>query len=103
MNRVIQTSEVLGSVELPEGAREVCASADAGYDETDGRLVVELTAFLRPTGLQVKEQSLRADWLPADETVTESVARNECHDVAREIFHRWVRQVRKAAPRLHSA
>jgi hypothetical protein len=101
MKRVIDTSEVLGTVETPEGNCEVCASAEAGFDEPAGRLAVKLEAFLRPTGLLVKERHFRADWLPENETVTESVAREECHDVAREIFHRWVRKVREAAPQLH--
>ena len=101
MKRVIDTSEVLGTVEVPEGVCEVCASADAGFDEEAGRLVVKLAAFLRPTDLLVKERHFRADWLPKNETVTESVAREECHEMAQEIFHRWVRKVRKSAPKLH--
>jgi hypothetical protein len=101
MKRIIDTSEVLGTVKMPEGACELCASADASFDETAGRLVTKLEAFLRPADLLVKERHFRADWLPTDETVTESVAREECHEVAREIFHRWVRKVREAAPRLH--
>ena len=101
MKRVIDTSEVLGTVEVREGTCEVCASADASYDEAAGRLVVQLESFLRPTGLLVKERHFRADWLPANETVTESVAGEECHDVAREIFNHWVRRVRAAAPQLH--
>jgi hypothetical protein len=101
MKRIIDTSEVLGTVEVPEGASELCASAEASFDEEAGRLLVKLEAFLRPTGLLVKERRFRADWLPKNETVTESVAREECHEVAREIFHRWVRKVREAAPQLH--
>ena len=101
MKRVIDTSEVLGTVETPEGTCELSASADAGFDEAAGRLVVKLEAFLRPADLLVKERRFRARWLPENETVTESVAREECHDVAREIFHRWVRKVREAAPQLH--
>jgi len=101
MKRVIDTSEVLGTVETPEGTCEVCASADAGFDEETGRLVLKLEAFLRPTDLLAKERHFRAHWLPANESVTESVAREECHDMAREIFHRWVRKVREAAPQLH--
>ena len=88
MKRIIDTSEVLGTVEVPEGASELCASAEASFDEEAGRLLV-------------KERRFRADWLPKNETVTESVAREECHEVAREIFHRWVRKVREAAPQLH--
>jgi hypothetical protein len=100
MKRVIDTSEVLGTVELPQGTCEVCASADANFDEETGRLAVKLEAFLRPKDLLVKERHFRADWLPKNEAVTESVAREECHEVAREIFHRWVRKVRESAPKL---
>ena len=101
MKRVIDTSEMLGTVEVREGTCEVCASADASYDEAAGRMVVRLESFLRPVGLRVKERHFRADWLPANETVSESGAREECHDVAREIFQLWVRKVREAAPQLH--
>ena len=101
MKRIIDTSEVLGTVEVPQGLCELCASADASFDEGAGRLVVNLEAFLRPTDLLVKERHFRADWLPKNETVTETVTREECHEMAREIFHRWVRKVREAAPQLH--
>ena len=101
MKRVIDTSEVLGTVEVPEGMCEVCVSADASHDEEAGRLVVKLEAFLRPAGLLVKERHFRADWLPSNETVTESVGREESGEMAREIFHGWVRKVREAAPPLH--
>ena len=101
MKHVIDASEVLGTVEGPEGVCELCASADASFDEEKRQLAVKLEAFLRPTDLLVKERHFRADWLPKNETVTESVAREECHEVAREIFHRWVRKVRESAPKLH--
>jgi len=102
MKRIIDTSEVLGTVELPEGACELCASADAGFQEEAARLVVKLETFLRPTDLVTKERHFRADWLPQNETVTESVDLDECRGMAREIFQRWVRKVRAAAPKLHS-
>ena len=101
MKRIIDTSEALGPVETPQGSLELCATAEASYDEEAGRLVVQLGAFLRPIGLLVKEQHSRANWLPENETIKESVAREECHEVAREIFQRWVRKVREAAPPLH--
>jgi hypothetical protein len=103
MKRVIDTSEVLGTVELPEGVWEVCATADAGYDESAGRLVVNLDAFLRTTDLRQKERRLSADWLPQKETIRESLNRDECHPVAVDIFYRWVRRVRQAAPALHQS
>ncbi len=101
MKRVIDTSEVLGTVETPEGLREVCVSADANYDEDAGRLVMKLEAFLRNTDLVTKEKRFTTDWLPKPETVCESVGPDETVEMAREIFHRWVRKVREAAPKLH--
>lgn len=103
MKRVIDTSEVLGTVETAEGPCEVYVSADAGFDEARGRLVVKLEAFLRPTDLLAKERHFRADWLPKNETVMESVGPEETVELARDIFHRWVRKVREAAPPLHHA
>ena len=64
MKRIIDTSEVLGTVEMPAGVCELCASADAGFDEAAGRLVVKLAAFLRPTDLLAKERHFRAGWTP---------------------------------------
>ena len=101
MKRVIDTSETLGVIETPEGARELCVSADAQYDDTAGRLVVKLEAFLRNTDLVTKEKHFTSDWLPKPETVRESVGPDETVEMAREIFHRWVRKVRDAAPALH--
>jgi hypothetical protein len=101
MQRIIDTSEVLGTVRMPRGLCELCGSAEASFDEEAGRLVVKLKAFLRSTDLLVREKHFRADWLPKDETVTESVAREECHEVARDIFQRWARKVREAAPLAH--
>jgi len=101
MKRVIDTSEALGEVETPKGRRELCVAADASYDEAAGRLVVKLEAFLRNTDLVTKEKHSTADWLPQPETVCESVGPEETVELAREIFHRWVRKVREAAPPLH--
>ena len=101
MKWIIDTSEVLGTVEVPEGLCELCASAVASFDEAAGRVVVNLGAFLRPTDLLAKERHFDADWLPKNETITESVAREECHEVARDILNRWGRKVREAAPQLH--
>ena len=102
MKRVIDTSEVLGTVDLPSGTCELCAAAEANYDEEKNRLVVRLNSFLRTTDLRSKEKRLSANWLPKPETVTESVGSEETLEVARDIFHRWVRKVREAAPSLHS-
>ena len=101
MKRIIDTSEALSTVETPEGLCELCASADATFDEEANRLVMKLESYLRPNDLLTKERRFRAGWLPGNETIIESVALEECREMAREIFHRWVRKVGEAAPQLH--
>jgi hypothetical protein len=103
MKRVIDTTEVLGTVDMPEGKFEVCAAAEANFDEEGNRLVVRLSATLRSTDLLGKEKKMSASWLPVTETVTESVGASESHDLSREIFHRWVRKVRQVTPALHGS
>ena len=100
MKRVTDTTKVLGTVELPQGRCEVCASADAKYDEEATRLEVKMDAFLRTTDLLTKERRFPADWLPKPETVRETVGPDETVEMAHDIFHQWVRRVRQAVPAL---
>ena len=103
MRRIIDTSEVLGLLDTREGEQEICVAANADYDETTATLFVKLEAFLRNPDVRGKETRSRAEWLPKPETVRESVGPEEALDVARDIFHRWARKVRQAAPSLHAA
>jgi hypothetical protein len=98
----MDTSEVLGTADRREGPCEVCASADARYDDEHGHLVVNLDSFLRTTDLRAKERRLTADWLPAKQSVTESVGPDEASEMARDIFHRWVHKVRQAMAQGHA-
>jgi hypothetical protein len=100
MKRVVETSEVVGTVEMPDGECEVCASAVAEYDEEAGRLVTNLDSFLRTTDLRKRERRLAAEWLPRPQTVTEGVGPEETVEVAKEVFHRWVAKVRDSTPAL---
>lgn len=102
MKRVIDSSEILGTVDTSGGASEVCATACAEYDPETSRLAVKLDSFLRTTDIRAKEQRFTAVWLPNSEVVTESVGLGEAPELAREIFHRWVRKVRPATPMLHN-
>ncbi|HVY71002.1 MAG TPA: hypothetical protein VHH73_13805 [Verrucomicrobiae bacterium] len=103
MKRIIDTSQILGTVELPDGLREICATAVASYDEASRHLVTRLDSFLRATGSRVEERHVSAPWLPPAETLTETAEPEEAPDLAREIFHRWVAKVRQSAPSIHSA
>ena len=102
MKRIIDTSEILGIVETAEGTRELCVSADANYDENAAQLIVKLDGFLRNADLLSKEKRFPADWIPKPEIIRESVGPDETLEMARDIFHRWVRKVKDAAPSLTS-
>jgi len=103
MKRIIDAIENVGRVDSPEGELEVCAAATATYDEGKNRLTVALDCFLRTTDIRTKEKRFPADWLPKAETITESVGPDDTYELSREIFHRWVRKVREAAPSLQQA
>ena len=103
MKRIINTSEILGTVDTPDGVCEVCASAEANYDDLAGLLTVQLDSFLRTTDIRAGERYVFADWLPGSETITEPVKPDETIETAHDIFHRWDRKVRRVAPMLQSA
>ena len=100
MKRVIDTIEVLGQLQMPEGPCEVCAVAEANYNEETAKLVITLEAFLRTTNLRTKERQFQAEWLPKMQTVCESASPDEAGQMARDVFHRWVRKVRESVPSL---
>lgn len=102
MNNILNTTEIVGTVELPQGDFEVCACADASYDQEGNSLVVRLDANLRPCATNDKTTDGQAIWLPKKQSVTEHVAIDEAGEVARDIFKRWVRKIRESAPGLRS-
>jgi len=98
MKRIIATSEIIGSFTRDEREFEVCAIAEANFDESKSQLVVALDSFLRPVNLCAKEKHLLADWLPKKQNVNESVSPGEAPELAKDIFHRWVGKVRRSVP-----
>jgi len=93
-----EISEVIGTFERDGKPVEVCVTAISQFDRDAGRLEVTLDAFLRPVDLLHAESHERAAWLPARETVRESVAWEEASALTRDIFQRWVRKVRSVIP-----
>lgn len=95
--------ETVGIIETPKGSHELCAAADATYEESTHKLVIALDAFLRPVDFRIKEEHYRAPWMPKSETISEGVDSEDSGALARDIFHRWVAKVRESAPSLHRA
>ena len=98
MKRIISTSEIIGSFTRGENEFEVCATAEADFDEAKSQLLLELDSFIRPVDIRSKEKHLPTDWLPKKQRLKESVSQDEAVTLAKEIFHRWVGKVRQSVP-----
>jgi hypothetical protein len=98
MKRIFSSSQIIGRFTQEQKDFEVCATADANFNEGPSQLVMELDSFVRPLNLRAKEKHLKAGWLPKSQRIKESVSLEEAPDLARDIFHRWVRTVRQAIP-----
>ena len=101
MSHILNTTEIVGTIQLPQGKFELCALGDATYKQSSTSLVVGLEANLRPC-LGSETVPVKPEWMPAPQTVTEHVAIEEAAELARDIFRRWVRKVREAAPGLRA-
>ena|SRR2546427_9006005 len=100
MNKIISSSEIIGSFTQGKREIEVCATGEADFDDTKAQLQIELDSFIRAVDIRVKEEHLAAEWLPKKQTLRESVSREEAPELAKEIFHRWVCKVRQSVPLL---
>jgi hypothetical protein len=98
MKRILSTSEIIATYSNGEKEFEVCATAEANYDEQGEAAIVELDCFIRPVDIEAKEQHLIESWLPTPQHFKESVSRSEASSLARDIFHRWVVKVRQSIP-----
>jgi hypothetical protein len=98
MKRILSTIEIIGSFARDDHEFEVCASAEAGFDEVKSQLLLDLDSFVRPVDNRSKEKHLPAGWLPRKECLKESVSEEDAVSLAREIFHRWVGKVRRSVP-----
>jgi hypothetical protein len=100
VNPIYSSIEIVEVFAPERGECEVCATAEAAFDEAQSRLTVSLDSFLRPVNLRLKESRESADWLPPKQTVREKVSREEAVALAQDIFHRWVGKVRQSIPSL---
>ena len=95
MESVISISEVVDTRVNHTGPVEICAAIQGAYDRARSQLVAQLDSYLQQPPLT---ERYRPKWLPAAETLREHVPKDEAAEVARDMFHGWVRRVRKAIP-----
>ena len=97
MKQILSTSEIVRNLDLEIEPKELCATAEAGYDEDESMLVIKLDAFVRQVHHTGPDICTRPDWLPKQEILREGVDPEEASDMARDIFRRWTKKVQEAA------
>ena len=97
MRKILSTSEIVQDLDLEVEPKELCAAAEADYDDRKSTLVLKLDAFVRQVHHAGPDVCSRPDWLPKPETLKEGVDPNEASDMARDIFRRWTKKVRESA------
>jgi hypothetical protein len=97
MRKVLSISEIVQDLDRETEPRELCAAAEADYDEARSQLVMNLDAFVRKVHHAGADECTRPAWLPKPQTLHEGVADDEASELARDIFHRWTRKVREAS------
>ncbi len=98
IHALIDTTRVVGSIELDGAIHEVCAEAIGNHNRSENLLSVNLRAFLRSTAHEHLGEVAAPDWLPSEETVTEHVEAGEAHEMVNDIFSLWCRKVSDAVP-----
>lgn len=97
-HKLLDTTKVVGATMIDGMPFEVCAEAEASHDRITSMLSVKLRAFLRALEHTHLGETAAASWLPAPDTVTEHVDREEAGEMAKDVFASWCHKVERAVP-----
>lgn len=105
MNHSISLGELVEKVPMSwasgevEVLGEVHATLSAHYETEASQVVAELDAYVCPDDAShMMEDRLRPGWLPEKQLVRVGAEAGETSDIARDVFHSWVRRVRESVP-----
>ena len=98
IHALLDTTQVIGTLQIDGSPFEVCAEALANHDRHSNQLTVNLRAFLRATKHDHIGEMTTPAWLPAPQTVTEHVDGEEAHAMATDIFARWCHKLTTSLP-----
>jgi|GEM_PF-5479404 len=110
MNHSISLGELVGKVPLSLAVEseseseskalwELHATLEAHYEAAAGAVVAELDAYVCPDDANhMMKDHLRPEWLPGKQVVRVGGEAGETSDIARDVFHSWVRRVRESVP-----
>jgi len=96
---LLDTTKVIGHLDIDGEPFEVCAEATADHVRSSNTLTVGLCAFLRSIKHDHLGEKATMDWLPAPEEVKEHVDHGEAYDLTGEIFASWCHRVEGMIPR----
>ncbi len=96
MHALLDTTQVLRTLQIDGVAYEVCVEAVATHDRSTNVLKVDLKAFLRSEAQDHIGEVASVSWLPPPQTVTEHVEAGEAHDMANDVFASWKNKVTAA-------
>jgi hypothetical protein len=98
MNHSLSLSECVGEIRFESGRARVFATIDADYHADRHEVEVFRKAYITPNDMQHITEHLETTWLPAGDVVKAGCDAYEASDVARDIFHSWVRHVKESIP-----
>ena len=88
-------NEILGTIR--DGNVQVCATANADYDDAAEKISIAQDAFARDPAVGGGEH-LPKSWLPKSERVSEHLPHDEADEFVKDVFHSWVKKVRASIP-----
>jgi hypothetical protein len=97
MRKILSISEIVQDLDLESEPKELCAAAEADYDDRQSTLIINIDSFVRQVHHARPDVCSRPAWLPKAETLREGVPFDEASEMARDIFHRWTKKVRESA------
>ena len=106
MNHSISLGELVEKLPLSlateadaEVLGELHATLSAHFNSGTNEVVAELDAYVCPDDANhMMEDRLRPEWLPGKQVVRVGGEAGETSDIARDVFHSWVRRVRESVP-----
>ena len=106
MNHSITLGELIEKLPLrlageasADAIGELHATLSAHYEKEAGEVVAELDCYICPDDAShMMEEHFRPAWLPGRQVVRAGSEEGETSEIARDIFHSWVRRVRESVP-----
>ena len=95
---VLDTLRIIDTREVGHDSYEICATAQAIYDDDAREMQINLHSFVRLFEIRGKDQILQPSWLPHADCVKMHVALDEAPEAAKEIFRSWAEKIRKLIP-----